>query len=455
MIARPPSLQRRLLMLVIGGLTVVWSVAAALTWFDVRSQLDELLDSHLTQAAAILVVQQTREIEDGEPEHDERTVQAAHLHRYAPQVAFQVFHEGRLVLRSTKAPAEPMVPVRADFREGFRTVVREAATWRVFAAYGAERDVQVYVAEQTQSRAAIVLAVLRSMLWPMLFALPLLALAAWWAVRGGLMPMRNLTAVLAVRDAQTLTPVAVQDAPAEMLPMMNALNGLLKRVAALMDSERRFTAEAAHELRTPVAAIRAQAQVAMAEPDSARRADALKATLQGCDRASRVIDQLLALARLESSAAPVLQRVELSALARSVAAQLAPQAVNKRQALELDAAAGCEVQGDDTLLSALIRNLLDNAIRYSPAGARIKISVTPKQDGVELSVQDGGPGMAQEDLMRLGERFFRVLGSGQSGSGLGWSIIQRIAAAHHARVKIERSVELGGLAVTLQFPPRG
>jgi len=443
----PASLQGRLLLLVLGMVAGVWLVTAVVTWVDVRRELDELLDGHLAQAAALLVVQQVHDIED-----DDDGVDTPSLHRYAPKVAFQVFHKGRLALRSANAPAAPMVADGERFKSGFRTLTIDGLTWRVFAAQGAKRNVQVYVGEQTDSRAAILWAVLRGTLWPMLAALPLLALAAWWAVRSGVAPLRRLARTLAERQPQALHPVVVAGAPAEMTPMLDSLNALFGRIAGLMDAERRFTADAAHELRTPIAAIRAQAQVALAESDDALRRHALEATLAGCDRATRLVEQLLTLSRLEEGATTPTGPVDLSALTRREVAEAAPRALEQQQTIELDAAAPCPVQGDATLLAVLVRNLVDNAVRYSPQGARIRVAAARHGGGVRLRVEDSGPGLAEADLARLGERFFRVIGSGQSGSGLGWSIVRRIAAAHQAKVGVARSSELGGLAVTVDWP---
>ncbi|MCJ7800357.1 MAG: sensor histidine kinase N-terminal domain-containing protein, partial [Polaromonas sp.] len=167
----PRSLQGRLLALVLSVVVVVWLATALLTWFDVRHELDELLDGHLAQAAALLVVQQAQDMEN-----DDEGLDAPTLHRYAPQVAFQVFHEGQLAMRSANAPVAPMVEAGKHFKSGFKTVQIAGRAWRVFAAHGAERDVQVYIGEQTSSRFSILWAVLRSTLWPMLVALPLLAL---------------------------------------------------------------------------------------------------------------------------------------------------------------------------------------------------------------------------------------------------------------------------------------
>lgn len=446
--AQAPSLQRRLLTLVLGLATLVWLGTALLTWFDVRHELDELLDGHLAQAAALLVVQQVGEMED-----DGHAVDAPSLHRHAPKIAFQVFHEGRLALRSANAPALPMVEPGEHFRSGFRSVRIGDTDWRVFATYGAERDIQVYVGEQQRSRASILWALLRGMLQPMAVALPLLALAVWWAVHRGMLPLRRLGTALARREPQALQPVVVDGATSEMRPMVDALNDLFGRIGALMESERRFTADAAHELRTPIAAIRAQAQVALAESDDALRRRALQATLQGCDRATRLVEQLLTLSRLETADAPALAVLDLSELVRGVVGELAPKALAKQQRIELDAEPACRVQGQPTLLAVLVRNLVDNAVRYSPTGARVHVAVASHGSAVRLTVEDNGPGLANADLQRLGERFFRVVGSGQDGSGLGWSIVRRIAEVHRAQLSARRSAQLGGLAVEADWPP--
>lgn len=234
--------------------------------------------------------------------------------------------------------------------------------------------------------------------------------------------------------------------------MLDALNALFERIAELLESERRFTADAAHELRTPIAAIRAQAQVALGAEAAAERLHALRATLQGCDRATRLVEQLLTLSRLESDAEHALVAVDLAAVARQVVADAAPLALRKQQAIEVSATEACMVRGDATLLSVMIRNLVDNAIRYSPSGATVKLAVSSAQGVVKLTLDDSGPGMSPADMRRIGERFFRVVGSGQEGSGLGWSITRRIAAVHRAVVRVAKSTLLGGLSVEVEFP---
>jgi len=440
---RLKSLQSRLLVPLLALLTAVWLATVLLTWFDVQHELDELLDGHLAQAAALLVMQQA-----GEPDHD-GVEDSPSLHKYAPRVMFQVFHEGRLVLRSANAGATPM----SSHGPGFATERLDGELWRVFATKGAESDVQVYVGELNESRDSILMAVLQGVMWPLAFALPLLALVGWWTVQKGLAPLRQLSHLLGQRRPQALESLQIDRLPSEMEPVVQALNALFDRIEHMVAAERRFTADAAHELRTPIAAIRAQAQVAMgAGDDLPQREHALQATLAGCDRATRLVEQLLTLARLEE--APVSSRtsVDLSALTRRVAADLAPAALARQQSIELDAAKPCAVLGAEMLVAVMVRNLIDNAIRYSPDQARIRVSVQSEPGQTVLRVQDSGPGMTEAELARLGERFFRVLGTEQTGNGLGWSIVARIAAVLDARIEVKRSELLGGLAVTVRWP---
>jgi two-component system, OmpR family, sensor histidine kinase QseC len=442
----PRSLQGRLLVLVLGAVALVWWSAAVTIWFDARRDLDELLDGHLAQAAALLIAQQVHNEGDG---HEDREFDAAPPPtRYGTPVAFQVWHEGRLVLRSPGAPSDPL----SRHTRGFETRVIDGTAWRVVAAQGAEYDVQVFVAEQLASRSAILWALLRSMLWPMALALPLLALLAWWAVRRGLAPLQRLSASLAQRPPHALGGVQLDDPPAEMQPLVVALNGLFARIGTLIESERRFTADAAHELRTPIAGIRAQAQVALGSPHGDEQAHALRATLEGCDRATRLVEQLLTLARLEAAPELADSRTDLCPLARRVMAELAGDALACQQTLELEAPEVCELRADDTLLGVLLRNLVDNAIRYSPAGARVRVAITCDTTQATLTVEDSGPGLTAAQRARLGERFFRVLGNARPGSGLGWSIAQRIATVQAATLSASRSAALGGLAVTVVWP---
>jgi two-component system sensor histidine kinase QseC len=438
-------MQAHLLTLVLGFSMAVWLGAATITWYDASHEVDELLDGHLAQAAALLSVQA-----DGD---DDDIADAPVLHRYAPRVGFQVFIGGQLITRTTNVGKMPM----AEVTDGFSTVtLGQGERWRVFATYIAARGVQVFVGEKTESRQAILWAVMRSMLGPLFLALPLLALAGFWSVKRGLAPLRQLSIAVAKRAPNADVPLNTKDLPTELRPLAQALNTLFERIGRMVELERRFTADAAHELRTPIAAIRAQAQVALAAgEDDAQRTHALQSTLEGCDRASRLVDQLLTLARLETSMSATAVEVDITKVARHAVAQLAPSALARQQLLELHADTAVLQQVDDALLSVLIRNLLDNALRYSPPGTDIRMEVSSTDGSARLLVEDGGPGMTDTQLQRLGERFYRVIGNDASGSGLGWSIIHRVVTAFGAHITVDRSKRLGGLSVEVRWPRRG
>jgi two-component system sensor histidine kinase QseC len=353
-------------------------------------------------------------------------------------------------MRSANTTSAPM----SEKIRGFSTVrLPDNSQWRVYGAPGNEADVQVFVGELIKSRESILWGVLKAVLMPLMYALPLLAVVGWVAVRNGLAALRQLSHALAQRQPQALDPVVLQDVPAEIDPVVKSLNALFERIQSMMASERRFTSDAAHELRTPIAAIRTQAQVALgAGDDTAQRKHALLYTLAGCDRASHLVEQLLTLSRLESSSsAPPSGLVDLAGVTRRIAAELAMTALDRSQELELEAPEHTYIQADDVLSSVLVRNLLDNALRYSPDGARVGISVRSEANQVVLQVEDSGAGLSDEEMARLGERFYRVLGTGQTGSGLGWSIVRRIAHVYKASVEVTRSSTLGGLCVTIRW----
>jgi two-component system sensor histidine kinase QseC len=445
------SLQARLLGLLLLMVTLVWLGSAVLTWRGARDELDELLDGHLAQSAALLIVQQSkRDLGALDDQGDNEREEAPSLHKYAPKVAFQVFHEGQLKMRSANTISTPM----SEKIRGFSTVrLQDKSQWRVFGAQGNEGDVQVFVGELVTSRQAILWAVLKGVLMPLMYALPLLAVVGWLAVRNGLAPLRDLSQALAKRQPQALEPVVLNDVPAEIDPVVKSLNALFERIEAMVAAERRFTSDAAHELRTPIAAIRMQAQVALgASDDAAQRKHALLYTLAGCDRANHLVEQLLTLSRLESSSsAPPGGLVDLAAVTHRVAGELALTALERGQELGLDAPAHAYINADDMLSSVLVRNLLDNALRYSPDAARVSLSVKCESNQVILQVEDGGTGLSEADMARLGERFYRVLGTGQTGSGLGWSIVRRIAKVYQASIAVTRSEQLGGLCVTIRW----
>lgn len=447
MTARPASLQGQLIRSVLAVVGAVWLLAAGAAWFDARHELDELLDAHLAQAASLLLIQKFGDFDD-----DDLVAPPASAHRYAAPVLFQVYQSGKLMLKSDDAPTQALVAPGAR-AENYASVMLAGHAWRAYRAQDPSRGLEVIVAERLASRQEILWAVLRSMLWPLAVSLPLLAAATWWVVRRRTAPIRALSQAVLARQPQAPEAIAVPGLTRELQPLLQSMNGLFQRIATLLDAERRFTADAAHELRTPIAAIRMQAQVAAAAQGTERQ-HALAATVEGCDRATRLVEQLLTLSRLEANGIADQGTLDLRALVRQVIADLAPAAALKQQELDFDASLPCPVLGDEMLLTVLFRNLIDNAIRYSPPAARVAVRLACGPARFSLTVEDSGPGMEPATLSRLGERFFRVPGNGASGSGLGWSIAQRIAAPHGFSMAAQPSALLGGLAVIVNGPLR-
>lgn len=443
---RQISLRARLLAGVLGATLLAWLAVAVAGYFQSRHELDELLDAHLAQSAAILVSQLSEESGEMELEH------APQFHHYARKVAFQIWEHGsRLRLHSVSAPSNRL----SSQEQGFSYGEADGKRWRVYSTWDHDGDALVQVAERVDARAELSGEIARHLLLPMVVALPLLGLALALAIGKGLKPLNDLAHEVAVRGSHRLQSIDAEPAPREVRPLVEQLNALFERIEQSLENERRFTADASHELRTPIAAIRAQAQVARETTNEAERRHALESVLAGCDRATRLAEQLLTLARLEAGNWCAPDRfVDLAQAAHSVLAELGQAACSKGITLELVATAPVAVNGDLTLLQVLIRNLVDNGIRYSSSGGTVTVRVDGSAVGARLQVIDQGPGIAEAERERVLKRFYRSVGVEATGSGLGLSIVTRIAALHGAVLSLEDGENRQGLKVTVEFPNR-
>jgi two-component system sensor histidine kinase QseC len=441
------SLQYRLMASLLGVTAAAWLVVLALTWYETDHELNELLDAHLAQTASFLVVQ----VGKGHEAPEDFTA-APTLHKYQARVAFQVWHENKILFRSEKAPE---LPFRNDLQSGFTDQKMNGQTWRVFSTQGHAEDVWVHVAELLQFRQDILLVSLKSAIFPLLLIFPALAFFIWWSIRASLAPLRNLGQQIGMRKPSSLTPLAEGAGVQEVQPLVKALNHLFKRVERQMTNERQFTSDAAHELRTPIAAIRMQAQVALGATQPLAQQTALNDLLHGCDRATRLVSQLLDLSRLDAFAVnhsfTEVQSLDVVALTRLQLAEAGREWLQKKQTLSFDAPDNLALKINPEWLAVIVRNLVDNASRYSPVGASIKVSwvISPSPS---LIIEDGGPGMSEADMQKLGDRFFRVLGDDATGCGLGWSIVKRIARICELQINLSKGQELGGLKVQVSWP---
>lgn len=309
--------------------------------------------------------------------------------------------------------------------------------------------IQGDAAQIEHDRREILSAIVEGLLGALLVMLPLMGALLIVVIYYSLAPLRRMGRALAQRQANDLQALPDAGIPKELRPVWNEINALLERIAKGVELEKRFTADAAHELRTPVAAMRAQAQVARMSEASADRDHALSQVMQACDRAGRLIDQLLALSRLEGQGPPgVVVQTDLVPLVRELMADMAS---NNLYEWCLDGDEHALVRVDANLCRIVLRNLFDNATRYSPTGSTISVHISRQGAITRLVVADSGPGMSPEERVRLGERFYRANPNGATGSGLGWSIVQRIAENQRFTVSVAQSQRWGGLEVQLVF----
>ncbi len=432
----PPSLRRRLLWLVLAAIALASLLQASTAYRTALKQADALFDQHLQEIA--------RSVQGGLP--------------FAPGAAsgdpafdflVQIWGpDGVQIFRSPRSPLPPVAVL------GFSDGVAGGVRYRVYSLQTPQQTVQIAQdldARQARARALAVEAVL-----PIALLAPLLMLAVWWLIDRSLAPVERTRRQVAARPADDLSPLPDAGLPQEILPLVQELNLLFGRARQAFEAQRNFVADAAHELRSPLAALKLQAQALRRPQDDASREAAVARLNEGIDRAIDLVGQLLALAREEDqrdrAAAP--QPVDLQQLVRDVVPEVLPQAQARRIDVGLvpPDAEPLTVQGQAPALHTLLRNLLDNAVKYTPEGGQVDISLAQHGGAPCLVVEDSGPGLAEAERERVFDRFYRSAGARAAGSGLGLAIVKAIADRHRAVVRLEQSARLGGLRVEVRFP---
>ncbi|WP_409266108.1 ATP-binding protein [Massilia sp. BHUDP2] len=444
------SLRGRLLWYLLAAITIAALAQASIAYRTSLHDADQIFDYHMQQMALSLRsstplsnseaqqrLQAKNEASPGGAGNDDMVVQM-----WSPD-GVQVFH----------SVSRARLPQRAVL--GFSNVKANGTVYRVFSIQSENQTVQVAQDLAVRRNMAGNLA-LRT-LGPIAVMMPILMLVVWWVVSGSLEPVARVRSQVASRQADDLSPVSDAGLPDEVQPLVQELNLLFGRVRTAFDAQQSFVADAAHELRTPLAALRLQAQsLDRADTPEARKL-AVQRLTAGIDRATRLVEQLLVLARQEATAAAgtVARPVDLADLARRTVADLAGVAAAKGVDVGIHHADPATVEGQPDALHILLRNLVDNAIKYTPAGGTADISVRSDsaKDGctVTVTVEDSGPGIPPEERERVFDRFYRVAGSEAAGSGLGLAIIKAIAERHGATLALGESERLGGLSATVCF----
>lgn len=440
------SLRLRGTGLVLIVVAAFWILAAGMTWRAAVHEAAEIFDGHLAQAASMLIAQTALEIE----EDDDGEFHAPLAHRYARKVAFQVWENGeKLLVHSQNAPATRL----GETTDGFSDSLIDGERWRVFSTWSAKRRLLIQVGERAEAREDLADEVAFGSLAPLSWTLPILGILIWWAIGHVLRPLTVLGKELAERSPDRLEPVVVADLPSEVEPLVDRLNQLLNQVQTALGTEKRFTGDAAHELRTPIAALSAQAQVALAESDPQLRHRALEHVLLAAERMTRLVEQLLTLARADNALSHDWPEIDLIPLVQEVLAESVPAGLPRHIDVELESPESIFVKGERGWLRILLRNLIDNAIRHSPPSGVVRVFLHIVNKRVSLEIADQGPGVDASRMSMLGQRFWRgqtEAGDNGTGSGLGISIVKKIADLHRAQVHFQTGKN-GGLVASVLF----
>lgn len=438
------SIQRTLLWWLAAGLAVGIAVATALIYGQARQEANALFDYQMKQLAAALPSQFSAPVA---PPFDSGSPTGADLLHADEDVVIHIWDgSGRSLYLSHSHPA---LPPQAEL--GFSNAQTNSGEWRIYSVQLGPAVVQI--AQPMSARRTLAAHMALRTVAPLLLLLPLLGWLVWLAVGRGLRPLREIASEVSARDANTLAPLSVRNMPVEIAPLSDALNQLLGRLAHAIDTQRAFVADAAHALRTPLAALQLQAQLVERAENAEARQEAVGQLRQGLERLTHLVAQLLTLARQEPGAVPPPHEpIDLRELAVGVVADMSQAAINRDIDLGLDDKAGSQatVRGDADALRILLTNLVDNALQYIPRGGRIDVRVSETAAGVELAVIDNGPGISAAERERVFDRFYRVPDAPTGGSGLGLAIVAEIAQSHGARVFLEDAAP--GLRVRVVFP---
>ena len=444
-------------MLVIGGATIGGGYRASV------HEVEELFDAQLSRSARLMLGLVLAEVNLGHVKEFTENVQenilalsdrmniedeiSQHGHFYELKLAYQVWDSyGNMLLRSANAPLQPM----SDLQQGYANQFFSQQHWRTFSLWDSKQRYLVIAAERDDVRTELVDKITFQMTWPFILLVPLLGLFVWYFVGRGLKPLEQIANEIGSRKTEYLEPLKTQQAPVEIKPLVDELNRLFESLAHAFDKEKRFTSDAAHELRTPLSALKVHLQVLENSETAEDKQRQLEAIHQGVDRAGHLVDQLLGLARLEPQAIRAVQKLEsidLHALCVDVMSEIYPLAREKNQEISLSGDEKLSVQGYPYPLQSMLTNLLSNSVTYTPEGGEIQLEIKQDLKTVNIWVHDSGPGIPESSRQSVLSRFKKVEGRIQSGSGIGLSIVKRVADLHGMQLELLSSDRLGGLCV--------
>jgi two-component system sensor histidine kinase QseC len=436
------SIRRRILTITLSAFAVTWLIATSTTMWHLYSSAPRYFDQDLINYADLIL-----NFTLASPDSDKQ------IKQHDLNIPFKVIKNGEVFAYSEKG-----IVLEPGKAQEFSIVDIETPDgidqWRILSRHDPRHNIWVLVGESRKGAKALTTSILAQVISPNLLGLIFIMAVLIWGTGRGLKPLNELARDVAKRTPSDLAPIQVESAPSEVIPVIASLNQLLTRLHAALENEHRFTANAAHELRTPLASLKTETQVLqkLAGDNDEAMAQALERINIRVDRATHLINQLLILARVEN-----LQEMEnistifLDELFHQVLIDSRQSVEKKRITLTSILDEDCTLNGDATLLSVMIGNLLDNAIRYTPESGEIIIKLESLADSIRLTISDNGPGVPEERYKDIFDKFYRLPGNQQQGTGLGLSIVQRIADLYEAKLKLRPWKNNQGLQVEISF----
>lgn len=436
-----PSLRHLLMNRLLTSLYLLWLVSTVVGYFATINYVSQPYDQALLQRAQS-VARQLR-LGSGHEQLDlvpDLPDGADPL--FPDRVVYTVSDSEGRKLAGTASLSSPLAYRRKQsgplFSNGERGGEKTRTVSLVYHDPAGERTLQLHLSETTHQRQALIRGILANIVIPQLLLILIAAAAVWYGLKKGLLPLERLRGEVAMRQRNDLSRLDETRAPEEVRPLIDAVNDLLQRLEQVMSAQQRFVADAAHQLRTPLAGLKTQAELALREPAPERQRQMLEHVLTSTRHASHLVKQLLMLARNEPGGQGVdaFTMLDLDQLARECTLHWVPWALEKQIDLGYEGAPGAMISGDADSLGEMLGNLIDNAIRYTQPGGQVTVSVRQQPGGVLLEVRDNGPGIELQHRELVFERFYRVLGNGQSGSGLGLAIVSEVAKRHGVEVEL-------------------
>jgi len=462
------SIRNRLTLYLLSTIIIVGVATIIFSYRDTTHEVNELFDAQLAQSARILHAQIANEIRHDENGNMQKLLnESARFtipyenndeldelgHEYERKIGFQVWDRYKnLNLHSQSVGTEPLsTDALIPGHSGFSTTIKNGQDWRVFSLWDENENYVVQAGESFDIRQELVSKISGRLISPSLISIPLLTLLIWFGITRGLMPIHRVVREVRRRESGNLHPIQLKHIPQEIVPLTESLNELFNRLNLAFEKERQFTNDAAHELRTPLAALTTHAQVALRETSEENKQIAIQNILDGVKRASHLIDQMLILARMTPNEDDhANEKFRLYTVAEDVAAELGHLAVAKNIELTLTGDQHVIVRGQVALMAILLRNLIHNAINYTSPGGDIKIEVLMEKGQPVVQVADTGPGIEPKLFERVFDRFYRVSGNPSEGCGLGLAIARECAQKLRSRITLEQSSP-HGLIVRVVF----